>query len=214
MKSQISKNQLGSVKEVNEKNKDSIGAVNDYEDLQNQGSALTDRDANIKALQDDVGNVHKVSLDTLRDQIFKMNKVIDSLPANNNVASQNALPIPDKQSENRLSNISNSHKNSGSNQQHISSPSLATTNQTDEQMQRHHLQQISNGVPNNAKVGSKRAIRSNQSNSSVQQLQKHMYTHQGSSNVAQSLQQASRYNQNNNFSNQTHGHRNSSKNQQ
>ena len=51
----------------------------------------------MKALQDDISNVHKVSLDTLRDQIFKMNKVIDSLPANNSVVgSQIVLPIPDK----------------------------------------------------------------------------------------------------------------------
>lgn len=92
----------------------------------------------MRALQDEVSNVHKVSLDTLRDQIFKMNKVIDSLPANNNLGSQVVLPVPDKQSENRLSNISNSNKN-GSNLQNVSSPSLATTNQTDEQLQRNHL---------------------------------------------------------------------------
>lgn len=68
---------------------------------------MTDRDATAGALADEPGNVHKVSLDTLRDQIFKMNKVIGSLPAghaNNSVASASALPPhPDKQSENNVS---------------------------------------------------------------------------------------------------------------
>ena len=92
--------------------------------------------------------------------------------------------------------------------QNISSPSLATTNQTDEQMQRNHLHQISNGVPNNAKVGSKRAIRSNQSNSSVQQLQKQLKNNHVNSNVPHSLiQQVSRYNQNS-FQNGRHANKN------
>lgn len=152
MKPQLAKVVVGA-REPNERQPEE---GNDYEELDKQAPVATDRDG--KALPEDANNVHKVSLDTLRDQIFKMNKVIDSIPGNH--GSQNALPIPDKQSENRLSNIS--QKNGvPSNQQHISSPSLATTNQTDEQMQRNHLNQIKSGVANNTKVGSKRAIRSN-----------------------------------------------------
>ena len=47
---------MGSVKEANKLQEE--GATNDYEDIPNHSSALTDRDANVKALQDDNNNVH------------------------------------------------------------------------------------------------------------------------------------------------------------
>lgn len=71
------------MKEAHKKYEEAI--INDYSDSHMQG-ALTDRDTNVRGLKDEVNTVHQVSLDTLRDQIFKMNKVIDSLPANNGVA--------------------------------------------------------------------------------------------------------------------------------
>lgn len=90
----MSKGHLLPVKEAGRKYEE--GIINDYSDNHLQAAPLTDRDNNVRGLQDDVNNVHKVSLDTLRDQIFKMNKVIDSLPANNNGNSQNALPNVEK----------------------------------------------------------------------------------------------------------------------